>query len=50
LGEIENRLLGHDSIKEGIVAAREDKNGNKYLCAYVVPHPPYSTQSLKEYL
>ncbi|MGD2089379.1 MAG: amino acid adenylation domain-containing protein [Candidatus Aminicenantes bacterium] len=50
LGEIENRLLNHQGIKEGIVISKEDKNGNKYLCAYVVPHSSYSTGSLKEYL
>ncbi|NIM14691.1 MAG: amino acid adenylation domain-containing protein [Candidatus Aminicenantes bacterium] len=52
LGEIENRLIEHRGIKEGVVLAKEDKNGNKYLCAYVVPHSPhspYSPKSLKEF-
>jgi amino acid adenylation domain-containing protein len=34
--EIESFLLGHDFIKEAVVLTREDKSGDKYLCAYVV--------------
>ena len=36
-GEIENRLRTKEGIKEALVVAKEDKNGDKYLCAYVVP-------------
>ncbi len=36
-GEIENRLLMKEGIKEALVVAREDKNSDKYLCAYIVP-------------
>jgi amino acid adenylation domain-containing protein/non-ribosomal peptide synthase protein (TIGR01720 family) len=36
LGEIENRLLAHDKVSEAVVFAREETNGEKYLCAYVV--------------
>ncbi|MCP5102891.1 MAG: AMP-binding protein, partial [bacterium] len=35
LQEIENRLLLHEKIKEAVVIDRE-KEGDKYLCAYVV--------------
>ena len=52
-GEIENRLLEHEVVKEALVIAREHKNGDKYLCAYIVPHPPYFyylSDTLKEYL
>jgi len=37
LAEIENRLLDHQDIREAIVIDRESKNGEKYLCAYIVP-------------
>lgn len=36
-GEIENQLLKHTGIKEAVVITREDKQGEKYLCAYLVP-------------
>ncbi|MCP4149624.1 MAG: AMP-binding protein, partial [bacterium] len=36
LGEIENRLLTHPGIRETVVLAKEDKTGDKYLCAYYV--------------
>ncbi|HLP62596.1 MAG TPA: amino acid adenylation domain-containing protein, partial [Candidatus Deferrimicrobium sp.] len=52
LEEIENKLLNHHQIKDVVVAAKEDKVGNKYLCAYLVGHstvlPGFS--ELKEYL
>jgi amino acid adenylation domain-containing protein len=34
--EIENHLLSHNQIKETLVIAKEDTNGDKYLCAYLV--------------
>ena len=60
LGEIENWLQKHDQVLETVVLAREDKSGDKYICAYVVPSetsgadkmsPDLSLQSnLREYL
>lgn len=38
-GEIENKLLDHEAVKKAVIIDREDNNGNKYLCAYVVYHP-----------
>ncbi|MCP5050665.1 MAG: amino acid adenylation domain-containing protein, partial [bacterium] len=35
-GEIENQLLAHDNIREALVVVREDRNEDKYLCAYVI--------------
>ena len=35
IGEIENRLLNHEAIKEAVVTIRE-KNDDKYLCAYYI--------------
>ncbi|MCP5049925.1 MAG: amino acid adenylation domain-containing protein, partial [bacterium] len=37
LGEIENRLLEHRHVKEAVVLSKRDRNGDNYLCAYVVP-------------
>lgn len=50
LGEIENKLLGHVDIKEVIVTEREDKTGNKYLCAYIVGKEKLLVTKLREYL
>jgi len=36
-GEIENYLLGHKEVKEALVTASQSGNGEKYLCAYIVP-------------
>ncbi len=36
-GEIENHLIKLDDIKEAVVVDKEDQNGEKYLCAYIVP-------------
>ncbi|MCP5054812.1 MAG: amino acid adenylation domain-containing protein, partial [bacterium] len=37
LGEIETRLSGHESVSEAVVIDRVDEEGEKYLCAYLVP-------------
>lgn len=54
-GEIETRLLMHEGIKEAVVTARENQWGEKYLCAYVVPHSSpigsrLKTPELRHYL
>jgi amino acid adenylation domain-containing protein len=49
-GEIENRLLKNPGIKNAVVLARENKTGDKYLCAYIVPNGDLSQQQLREYL
>ncbi|UCH92900.1 MAG: amino acid adenylation domain-containing protein, partial [Candidatus Aminicenantes bacterium] len=36
LQEIEHHLITHDDIKEAVVINKEEKNENKYLCAYLV--------------
>jgi amino acid adenylation domain-containing protein len=35
-GEIENCLMSHDSIAEAVVVVQENKDKEKYLCAYLV--------------
>jgi amino acid adenylation domain-containing protein len=39
-GEIENRLLKEETVKEAVVMVRCDSSGDKTLCAYVVPRSP----------
>lgn len=50
LGEIENRLITHPDIKEAVVIAREDGNGNKYLCGYYVSKEEIQASELREFL
>ncbi|MCX6580369.1 MAG: amino acid adenylation domain-containing protein [Candidatus Aminicenantes bacterium] len=50
LEEIENRLANHPGIKEAVVLAREEREGDKYLCAYIVSGREYSSSELREYL
>ncbi|MCK5055224.1 MAG: amino acid adenylation domain-containing protein, partial [Candidatus Aminicenantes bacterium] len=49
---IENRLLMHSDVREVVVNAKEEENGDKYLCAYVVPIPGRkpSISTLKDFL
>ncbi|MCP5101763.1 MAG: non-ribosomal peptide synthetase, partial [bacterium] len=49
LGEIESQLSTHPEVKEAVVLAREDEKEDRYLCAYIVPHSPHST-NYREYL
>ncbi|MCP5051501.1 MAG: amino acid adenylation domain-containing protein [bacterium] len=52
IGEIENRLIRFGPVKEAVVVDREDKNGDKHLCAYVVLNSSSTIQSsdLRTYL
>nr|WP_309245933.1 non-ribosomal peptide synthase/polyketide synthase [Bacillus glycinifermentans] len=53
LGEIENRLLRHKDIKETAVAAKTDRSGIQYLCAYIVlekGRTEISQAEIKEFL
>ncbi len=51
-GEIENRLLTHENIKEAVVLAREDDGGGNYLTAYIVSSAkePLTVADLRDYL
>ena len=49
LGEIENALEQCQVAKEAIVVAKDDRQGNKQLIAYVVPQPGSSEISLREF-
>ncbi len=50
LGEIESELLKHEDVKEAVAALKEGKNGDKYLCAYIVPRRELTVKELREYL
>lgn len=50
LKEIENELLTHDSIKEAAVLDRKNRQGEKYLCAYVVSDERLNKTLLRRYL
>lgn len=50
LGEIESKLLNHPKIKEAIVMARENEDGDKYLCAYFMADQQTAVVELRKYL
>src|SRR5215831_2226858 len=50
LAEIENQLRRHEGVKDVAVVDREDGEGNKYLCAYVVVKEGTTSSQLREYL
>jgi len=50
LGEIENQLLKHEGIKEAVVITREEQNGSRYLCAYIVGNRQFTVAELREHL
>ena len=50
LGEIENQLLSIEYIKEVVVISKEDGEGNKYLCAYVMSGEDLNVKQLREHL
>jgi tyrocidine synthetase-3 len=50
LGEIETLLLKHQAIKKSVVLPKEDKNGNRLLCAYIVADPETEVSEVKKYL
>jgi amino acid adenylation domain-containing protein len=50
LGEIESRILEYPDIKEVVVIYVDDKNGNNYLCAYIVSALELLAVELREFL
>ena len=50
LGEIESQLLKHESVKDIVVIAKDDSQGNKYLAAYLVGERELTAAELREYL
>jgi acyl carrier protein len=50
LGEIENLLRSHAGVQDVAVVDRDDADGNKYLCAYLVLAGGVATGELREHL
>lgn len=50
LGEVESNILAYEGIRETLVLDKEDKYGNKYLCAYIVSESEITLWELKAYL
>ncbi|WP_379148757.1 amino acid adenylation domain-containing protein [Paenibacillus sp. sgz500992] len=49
-GEIETRLLAHAHIREAVVMAREDEQGQAYLCAYLLSDETVPVAELRAHL
>ena len=49
-GEIENRLIQHTSVKEAVVLAMDDAEGQKYLCAYITGNGETTVEEIRKYL
>lgn len=50
LAEIEGLLRMHEAVRDVAVTAREDRVGEKYLCAYVVQQKKVERRDLREHL
>ncbi len=50
LGEIETKLLSHATVEDAAVIAKDDSNGNKYICAYVVGDKELTVTKLRSHL
>ncbi len=50
IGEIENQLLKIKEIKEAVIVANNDENGEKYLCGYVTSEQKVEIAAIKEEL
>ena len=52
LGEIETVLRQYADVREGVVTAQDDPNGDKRLVAYIIPEPGSepTTAAMRDYL
>lgn len=50
LGEIESVLRMNESVKDAVVLAKEDKEGNKRLVGYIVPYGVFNKETAESYL
>ena len=50
LQEIENAILNYPMVKDVIILLKEDRNNNKYLCAFIKCIKNIETKEIKNYL
>ncbi len=50
LGEIEQQIIRHEAVRDVVVIDRDDQDGNKYLCAYIVTTGELKPEELKYFL
>ncbi|UHA72710.1 non-ribosomal peptide synthetase [Paenibacillus sp. 481] len=50
LGEITQRLIQHEAVKEAVVLGKQDSRGHVYLAAYVVGRKEWSVAQLRTWL
>ncbi|MEC0182799.1 non-ribosomal peptide synthetase [Paenibacillus peoriae] len=50
LGEVEAQLLKLEAVREAVAIARDDEQGQKQLCAYVVTHADVAASELRSAL
>ncbi|NIM14866.1 MAG: amino acid adenylation domain-containing protein, partial [Candidatus Aminicenantes bacterium] len=50
LGEIEAQLLKHKEIIGAVIVSKEDKSGDKYLCAYFISENKIESAELRNHL
>ncbi|WP_272037598.1 non-ribosomal peptide synthetase [Paenibacillus sp. JJ-100] len=50
LAEIEFQLAAHPEVQEAVVTVREDDNGSKYVCTYLVSTQVLTAQDMRDYL
>ncbi|MCT4618559.1 MAG: amino acid adenylation domain-containing protein, partial [Marinisporobacter sp.] len=50
LGEIEAQILKYESVKEVLVIKKKGKDGDKYLCAYIVAEDRLVISDLRKHL
>ncbi|MBA4538758.1 amino acid adenylation domain-containing protein, partial [Bacillus aquiflavi] len=50
IGEIEYCLMQREAVREAVVVDREDNQGRKYLCAYIVADVEWSNREWSQYM
>lgn len=48
--EIEAEIQKYEAVKSAVVIDRADRQGNKYLCAYIVPARDFTVMNLRNFL